>query len=131
MKRNNHTFRFTADQIAKAATAEQEYHEQRVLWWQVEYNTAVKEAQEKGVEVREYEATGGKQAQLVIDPTLQARINQCVSKINAHKALADRFKIEAAAYGSQGPDSSGLPPAYDLDPDDVVYFRLAGGSRDE
>lgn len=128
MLRNKHEFLFTAEQIAKAATAEQEYHEQRVTWWRIEYDKAVEAAKAKGIEVREYDVTGGKQAQLVIDPGLSARISQCTSKIASHQAAADRFKIEAAAYGSQ---SDPLAGAYKLDPDDVVYFRLAGGPRDE
>ena len=32
-KRKEHTFQFTAEQIAKAATAEAAYHTKRSVWW--------------------------------------------------------------------------------------------------
>jgi hypothetical protein len=125
-KRTEHTFQFTAEQIAKAATAEFEYHAKRAVWWASEHETAVTEAKTKGVEVRRYPVTGGDRAAITIDPTLAKRVEESFTKRTDHQRKADRFRIEAAAYGSQ---SAGC--AYALDSDDVVYFRLAGGPREE
>ncbi len=123
-KREEHVFTFTAGEIAKAATAEAAYHTERVAWWGGEFETAMATAKEKGVEIRAYDVTGGKRAEIVIDPGLNRRIQEASSKRDEHHRQADRFTIEAAAYGSQP-----VGREYELDAADVVYFRLAGGPR--
>jgi len=123
MKRQEHTFQFTGKQISDAAARECDYHTERLNWWGHEQDKAIGAAKAAGVEVREYEVTGGKNVQIVLDPTLQGRLQECANKINTHRTAMDRFQIEAAAYGTQ-PERS-----YELHPDDIVYFRLAGGER--
>jgi hypothetical protein len=125
MKRGEHTFQFSGSAISNAAKAEFDYHSMRTAFWRDQHGKAVDAAKAKGVEMREFAVTGGTRAELVLDPTLQTRINECASKINSHRAAADRFQIEAAAYATQADRS------YELHPDDVVYFRLAGGPREE
>lgn len=125
MKRQEHTFQFSGKQISEAATAECQYHTQRLDFWNKEYEIAVAKVKEKGVEVREYAVTGGMRTQIVLDPTLQSRMDECRSKIFDHRKAADDFQIQAAAYGTQS------ERAYELHPDDVIYFRLAGGARAE
>lgn len=125
MKRNEHTFQFTGQAIADAAKQEHDYHAKRVEWWKNEQEEAVKRAREAGVEVREVDVTGGKRVDVVLDPTVSIRLQECVNKITAHQRAADRFQIEDAAYRTQAVRT------FDLHPDDVVYFRLAGGPRDE
>ena len=125
-KRKEHTFQFTAEQIAKAAASEAAYHTKRAVWWDGEYNKAAEEAKAKGVEIRHYAVTGGNRAQVVIDPTLQGRIEESSSKRSKHQQSAERFTVEAAAYGSQP-----AATAYALDGEDVMYFRLAGGTRED
>lgn len=122
-KRNEHIFQFSGKQISAAAEAEGAYHTARVAWWKDEQEKALAKAKTAGVEVREYDVTGGKRAEIVLDPSVSARLSECVNKIQSHQRSADQFQIEAAAYGTQ--------PArvYDLHPDDVLYFRLAGGKR--
>jgi hypothetical protein len=124
--RATHRFQFTAEKIHLAAAGEAKYHAERADWWGLEYHKAVAAAKEKGVQVREYEVTGGKRADLMLDPALQNRMSECASKRTSHQQAADRFTIEAATYGSQAPGVT-----YDLDGEDVMYFRLAGGSRAE
>jgi hypothetical protein len=63
--------------------------------------------------------------QVVLDPTVDARLHECATKIASHRKAADDFQIQAAAYGTQP------TRAYDLHPDDILYFRLAGGPREE
>jgi len=125
-KRKEHTFQFTAEQIAKGAATEAEYHTMRARWWDDEYNRAAEEAKAKGVEIRHYAVTGGNRAQVVIDASLQHRIEESASKRSKHQQSADRFRVEAAAYASQP-----AATAYALDGEDVMYFRLAGGVRED
>jgi hypothetical protein len=125
-KRSEHTFQFTAGEIAAAAMREAEFHAKRQAWWNAEYQKAATEAKEKGVEVRAYAVSGGERAEMVIDPALQTRINECYGKRLQHQTAADQFRMEAAAYGSQL-----TTKVYDVDTDDVQHWRLAGGERQE
>jgi hypothetical protein len=124
-KRHDHTFRFAGKAIAHAAAGEAHYHHQRVKWWKAEHEKAIAAAKGAGIEIRSYEVTGGTQAQVVIDPTLSQRLTQCENKIRSHQQAADRFQIEADAYDSQP------KRLYECHPDDIVYFRLVGGAREE
>lgn len=123
MKRNEHIFQFAGQQISAAAALEHQYHVGRVDFWTAEQEIAIAKAKESGVEIRELDVTGGKRVDVILDPTIGGRLQECANKIHSHQAAADRFQIEAAAYGTQ-PDRS-----YDLHPDDVIYFRLAGIGR--
>ncbi len=125
MKRNEHLFQFTGKQISDAAGAECIYHKDRTVWWKREQETAIAAAKSTGVEVREFDITGGKNVQIVLDATLNSRLTECANKINSHRNAADKFQIEAACYGTQAERS------YELHPDDVIYFRLAGGPRED
>jgi hypothetical protein len=125
MQRDKHQFQFTGNAISKAASEECEYHKDRVTWWKTEQETAINRAKEAGLEVREYAYTGGKGVQVVLDPSLASRLHDCALKITAHQKAADAFHILMACYGSQG------ERVYELHPDDVIYFRLAGGPREE
>lgn len=124
-KRNEHTFQFAAGAISAAATSEYDYHKERIAFWTEERTKAIEAAKEKGVEVREYPVTGGVRAEMVIDASLQGRINEASGKIHLHQSAADRFQVEAAAYATQLHTK-----VYELQPDDVLYFRLAGGPRE-
>ena len=121
-----HLFQFKAAEISAAACEEAAYHSSRITWWESEQELAIKLAREAGIEIREHEITGGKNVEVVVDVSITKRLSQCATKIANHQSAADRFTIEAAAYGSQ-PEAL----VYELDPDDVVYFRLAGGPRED
>lgn len=125
MNRKHHLFQFKASEIAKAASAEAEYHEERAEWWDAEFNKAVEKAQAAGLRVEKFQVTGGEQARMVIDPTLQDRITTCERKRIQHQRDAETLKIEAATYETQ------LGRTYDLDSEDIQHFRLAGGAREE
>ena len=124
-KRHEHTFQFTGRQISEAADDERAYHMMRVDYWRAEQDNAIEKARASGVDVREYDVTGGKQVNVVVDPEIVSRLSTCANKINTHGQAADRFQIEADAYATQ-PDR-----AYECHPDDVVYFRLCGGPRED
>lgn len=123
MKRQEHVFQFLGREISYAARKEHDYHQQRLEYWRAEREKAVATAKTAGFEVREYEVTGGKNANIVIDPEVTARLNVCLAKISSHHKAADVFQIEAAIYGEQAGRT------YELHIDDVVYFRLASEPR--
>ena len=125
MKRSNHTFQFSAEAIQKAAETEAHYHADRAVWWLIEQKKAIEKAKEAGIEVREHEVTGGINVEVVVDTSITRRLSECASKIREHQEAYDRFQIEAATYATQE------GTVYDLDPDDIVYFRLVGGARSE
>lgn len=125
MNRDKHVFQFTGAKISQAAKEEVKYHLERLAFWIEEHRVAVEEAKAKGVELKEYPVTGGIHAEMVINPTLQARINECANKVRGHRLAAEKLSVEADAYGTQ------LDRVFDLHPDDVQYFRLAGGARVE
>lgn len=125
MKRNEHTFQFNGTQVSEAAWAEYKYHMERRDHWKAEQEKAITRAKSAGIDVREYDVTGGKAVNIVVDPEVSSRLTTCANKINSHRAAADRFQVEAAAYATQAERT------YELQPDDVLYFRLAGGARDD
>lgn len=125
MKRNEHLFQFTGKQISGAADAEAKYHLERLEYWKGEQDKAAAKAKTAGVEVREYDVTGGKRVDVVLDPTVSTRLQECANKIASHRKAADQFRIEAITYGTQAERS------YELHGDDVIYFRLAGSERPE
>ncbi len=125
MRRSEHMFQFTGLQIAEAAKREAEYHRARVTFWATEQRAAVERAKADGVHMTEYPITGGVRAEMTLNPTLQGRINECTNKIHQHSKRADELQIHAACYGTQA------SRCYELHPDDVVFWRLAGGPRED
>lgn len=124
--RNEWRFQFSASVISKAAKDEAAYHEERLDWWKIEQERATEQAKAASVVVRKHEVTGGKRVEVVLDPSVSKRLQECESKISAHRAAFDDFKRWADAMSAMQPRQN-----YDLDPDDVAYFRLAGGARPE
>lgn len=131
MKQTEHLFQFNGRQIADAANAESAYHEGRLAYWRSEQERIVTEARNLTaiVKVEEQAVTGGKRYQIIADitgaQTLNWKLGTAGGKIDLHRQKADEYHLKAAAYGTQP------TRAYELDPADVAYFRLAGGTRDE
>lgn len=123
-KRNEHLFQFSGKDISEAATSEAKYHSERATHWNEVYEQAAIEAKTAGVTIKEYDVTGGKRADVIIDTSVGNRLSESVNKRTRHQEQANSFKIESAAYGTQ------LGRMYELDSSDVIHFRLAGGARD-
>lgn len=131
MNQDKHLFQFTGQQIAEAAAAEVEYHIKRRNHWRERQEAAIERA--KGltaiVKVTEQAVTGGKRVQVVADITGVQEVNQelwlCSEKIETHRQAIDAYQLKGTAYATQP------TRAYELDPGDVQYFRLAGGERTE
>ena len=127
--RAEHRFQFNANMIALAAKAEAEYHWGRMTFWSDAYGKAITEVQATArVEFKEYEVTGGTRMDAVVnygDPAAWKRAQEAWSKMHEHRLAAERLRTDAALYGSQG------ERVYELNSDDVHYFRLAGETRVE
>jgi predicted ATPase len=120
MKRNEWLFRYTVADLLGASRERLAYHEQRRDWWNGEYKAAAAKAKDAGVEVREYQVTGGMNAQMVIDPGLQARINECSQKRETHRKRAEEFAQWVAVLESQAPSTP-----FDVTMDDALFFGVA------
>lgn len=127
--RQEHRFEFPAAAIAQAAEAEASYHEIRASWWTAEYGMAVEKVRATAfVEIREYEVTGGKRADVVVnygDPAAYKRMGEAFQKWEEHRLAAERYRTDARLYRTQA------GRVYELDTDDVHYFRLGGEARPE
>ena len=121
MIRNEWRFQFEAGSVADAARREAAYHRERYAWWLAEQDRVTAEVERSGVQIREFEVTGGRQKQVVIDPTLQGRLSECDRKMQRHTEEAEQYEMWADAM-----DAMPTEQIYDLDPEDVRYFRLAG-----
>jgi hypothetical protein len=128
--RDKHVFRFTAGQIAAAAKAEAQYHRDRIAFYQGEYAGAVSRLKDTArVEFREFEVTGGKRTDLVVnygDPAAYNRMQEAYGKMTEHRRAAEMLESDAMLYATQPPVHM-----YDLDVSDVAYYRLGGQARPE
>lgn len=123
--RDKHTFQFTGKQVGDAAARMSAYHVERQEHWQDRYAAAVEKAKTAGVKVIEWEHSNGKDARLEVDGDITRELSLCAQKRDGHKKSAEQFRLEANAYLTQPTRT------YELDPGDVVYFKLSGGEMPE
>lgn len=129
MSRSDHEFQFAAQDVAKAAKAEAEYHEGRIAYWDAEFEQSFKRVKETAsLEVKEMNVTGGKRFDVAVDygdMTAYRRMNEAANKVQTHRDAAEKYRSDEKVYGSQD------GRMYELSADDVHYFRLGGGEREE
>lgn len=148
-KRSEHTFQFSARQIADAAQAEAEYHEGRIEHWQAREAAALEIVKGSiGAKVVEQEMTNGKQVSVVVDygdPEAWKEYQLAHGKVGTHRSAAERFRTDERLYRTQHPEgtlivgqdaesatyASAGGTVYDLDVDDVHHFRLGGQPRED
>lgn len=127
MGMNEHTFRFHAGEIAKAAGDEAAYHEARADYWQGEYERAVERVEDTiGAKVNRRPVTGGFEVEVVIDYGDQeayGRMQQAFRKMNTHREKARLFRTDETLYGTQDRD-------YELSNSDVHALRIGAPERD-
>ena len=96
------------------------YHEQRLAFWKGEEATADKRAK-ASAQFKEYPITGGTRTELVLDPTEQARLDECRRRLNHHREWLRGY----AAF--QDVFQQNLGSQLVLDVDDIVYFTRGEG----
>jgi hypothetical protein len=129
MSRTEHEFQFQSHSIAKAAKEEAEYHEERLRYWQDAYENAAEVVEATiGAKLVRQPITGGFQVSVVVDygdKDAYDRMQQAFQKISDHRAAAERFRSDEKVYGTQN------DRVYELSLDDVHYYRLGGGPRED
>lgn len=127
MSRADHTFQFSAADIADHAQAEANYHRMRESYWRGEFDEAVEIVEQTiGARIERQAITGGYTVDVVIDrgdPAAYSRMQRSFSKAQQHAKDAEAYESDAAVYGSQG------VTFYDLTRADVQHFRLGGEPR--
>jgi len=112
--------------VSKLKDASQEradFHRTRAAEWQVTYDAALEELKSQGIDVRQYDITGGQRVELVGDPSLLNRVNEAQGKVKSHGADAEKFDRWARAFMvtlEQPAGDFSLP----LNADDLEYFNL-------
>jgi hypothetical protein len=92
------------------------YHSGRKQVWMDQKAEAEKALRETGIDIREYEQTGGQGAQAVLDPTLARRFAECQSKIKQHHAAANEYARWASFLAAH-------EGTVQLDAADHAYFQ--------
>jgi len=75
-RRGDWLFSYRVGDVLDGARSKLAHHAERIQFWQAEREKAVAAVKDAGFEVREYEVTGGKDVQVVVDQTLQSRLSQ-------------------------------------------------------
>lgn len=132
MNQDKHLFQFSGNAIAEACKAEEAYHLERIAYWKSQQTDLIAKAKDLKSVVKVTEQTlsgGGKYVTVSADVLgigdLNSHLLLAAQKIQSHYASADTFKLKGAAY------QSNAARVYELDPQDVAYFRLNGGSRED
>lgn len=118
-QREKWIFRYEVQRLTLAAKDRATHERGREAWWNTEYEAAAVKAKDAGFEVREYDVTGGKNAQIVVDVSLQGRLNECSQKRAAHRAAAEQYEQWWSIFAAQD-----ITLTFDLDSTDVLYFGL-------
>jgi hypothetical protein len=99
MNRGSWEFEYTARDLAKAAEAQKTYRLSRVTVWEGKKDEVMQKIKDGGLTVHEGVAAqlssysnsvrGG--ASVMVDPTLQTDLSECVSKIQDHQKAATEY----------------------------------------
>lgn len=87
--RTNWQLQYSASNLAVEVDRAREYHIDRQDWWENEAAVTRDKIGEDGLQVREQQITGGIRHDVVIDPTLSARLSECESKISGHRSRVE------------------------------------------
>lgn len=90
--RSNWQVQWPATDLRAEVTKAAAYHRQRLTWWAEEAETVKSKIGEDGLQVREQQITGGVRHDVVIDPTLSARLGECEQKQRGHRARAEALE---------------------------------------
>lgn len=120
-QRRDWTFIYTVEEVANAAEAKAKYHAEREAFWEREKEEVVAAIRESGLEVRGHKVTGGERAEVVLDPTLAKRLDECQNKLTGHQSSGEEYRgwhsvLRVAVEREED--------RLELDHEDVRYFGL-------
>lgn len=130
MQRDEWTFTHTAEHLLSAATAQRDFRAARVKVWEEKKAEVIGRIRESGLTVTESLADGmgsaspkynisthsHRGAQITIDPTMQADLNECTTKVREHRELEKAFAAWVQVFEAH------LNKSFDLDHDDWQFF---------
>jgi hypothetical protein len=120
-KRTEFKFRVHAGDLARSAERLYLHHQDQYDRYKALYDAAVENAEGTVARVVRYPVTGGDRIQLQIDPAVQTRLNHLQQKMTSHENDAKQMKPWVYSFKISDPDV-----VFELDPDDVLFFDIAG-----
>ncbi len=117
-KRNFWPFNYKAGDLVVPAQKKATYHRERQKNWLDSYERVKRELKEKGIDIRFAEVTGGERADIVVDQQIQRRLDECMSKMRAHKRQAEEYEAFTRAF------TLNEHQELELTVDDINYFGL-------
>lgn len=92
------------DDVRGYAETAAKYHRLREEWWHTQAEDVKETIGVSGLEVREQPITGGMRHDIVIDPALIQRLNECETKSAGHRNKAEALeRFQAFLSASHGP----------------------------
>ncbi len=99
MNRGNWEFEYTASRLVGAAQQQKEHRLSRVTVWEGKKDEVMLKIKDSGLSVHEgvaaslsnYTTARTKGAHVMIDPTLQSDLSECVAKIEEHRMAATEY----------------------------------------
>lgn len=119
-QRQQWTFEYSAQTVCEAASCKVVYHRERADFWRGELATAEAELREHGIEFREYDVTGGRRLDPVLDPQRQQRVQECRHKLAEHERNIEEYEAYRLAL------KDNLGATVRLDVDDIKFFDIGG-----
>ncbi len=130
MKKNEWTFRYTAKQLAEAATEKISYHDERLEFWNSKREQTIAEIRADGIEVNEKTVIQSQRVSpqnlkgrdwssggdVMIRNDLRKSLTETYEKLSYHTARRDQYQGWLKAL-SDNPENS-----HDLDMDDWQFF---------
>jgi hypothetical protein len=119
VSRRDWTFPFTSSEVRMACEAKFAYHMSRYEHWSDRVEALEAKLKNEGVEFREYQVTGGKQLDVVLDPQIAKELNEAKDKQRQHERSSKEYRAYLAGLSK--------PPVdvlLRLTADDIVFFGL-------
>lgn len=99
MNRGTWEFEYTASKLAEAAESQKEHRLSRIKIWEGKKEEVMRKIKETGLSVHESVASSlsnytnaiRQGAQVMVDPTLQSDLSECLEKIQQHRNAATDY----------------------------------------
>lgn len=115
--RTNWQVTMPVDDVRGHAESAAKYHRGREEWWRAQSEDVKDTIGVSGLEVREQQITGGMRHDIVIDPGLVQRLNECETKSAGHRTKAEALeRFQAFLTARSGPLT--------LTPVDADFFEI-------
>lgn len=118
MNRQNLKFEYTCRILLSFVQSKIDHEEERLVFWGGEYDQAKKLLKEAGAQFREQPITGGTRVEIVIDPLLQRRFDECATKVKEHENKLKQYERWKRVFRSN------ISETVELDMDDIEFFGM-------